>query len=207
MNVGQPYTAVSPTVAGEVLITLSRTSRPLTGREVAKLAQRGTQPSVQRALNHLVAEGLVVAQEAGRAILYTLNRDHVAYPAVEILAGLRSEFVERLRGAIGEWKIQPGHASVFGSAARGDGDVDSDIDLFVVRPAKVDEEDPTWRTQLDELTDSIKRWTGNRANVSEIGERDVARLRRERPPVVSGLEQDSIVLAGLPTKELLGGQR
>lgn len=207
VNVARPYAAVSPTVDGDVLVTLARTTRPLTGRQVAKLAPRGTQPSVQRALNHLVDHGLVDAQEAGRAVLYTLNRKHLAYPAVEMLAAIRGELIRRLRETVASWEIQPVHASIFGSVARGDGDTKSDIDLFFVRPGDVNEEDATWRSQLDELSASIRRWTGNRSSISEVAKREIARLRRDRPPVVSELEKDSIGLAGPTATELFRGRR
>jgi len=72
-------------------------------------------------LNRLADQGLVLQQEAGKAVLYTLNRDHLAAPAVSILADIRSELVRRLRATLADWTIQPVHASLFGWAARGDG--------------------------------------------------------------------------------------
>ena len=204
MDLTRPYSAVSPTIEGEVLTTLARTTRPLSGREVARLVRRGTQPSVQRALNHLVEHGVVDSQEAGgRAVLYTLNRDHLAYPAVEILARLRSDLSRRLRESIGSWAVKPVHVSVFGSAARGDGDTRSDIDVFLVRPGRVDEDDASWRSQVDALTSEITRWTGNPVSISEVAERQIEGLKRARPEIVAELERDSIVLAGPPATELL----
>ena len=73
-------------------------------------------------------------------------------------------------------ELAPVHASVFGSAARGDGDAASDIDVFVVRPATVAEDDATWRGQLDSLADDITRWTGNHAGISEVGPDDPGAL-------------------------------
>ena len=122
-----------------MLVALSRTTRPLTGSEIAKLVRRGTRPGVQRALHRLVAHGLVNSQEAGRAILYVLNRDHLAFPAVESLAEMRSEFLRRMREAIAGWDVQPVHVALFGSAARGDGDVEADIDVLIVRPAEIED--------------------------------------------------------------------
>ena len=208
MDVAQPYAAVIPTLEGDVLVALARTTRPLTGSEVAGLVRRGTRPGVQKALHRLVAQGLVDSQEAGRrAVLYTLNRDHLAYPAVEILASLRSELFNRLRETITGWEIQPAYAAVFGSAARGDGDTRSDIDLFVVRLAGVDENEPVWRRQLDEVAGMVRRWTGNRLAVSEIAKSEIARLKRERPAVIDELERDAVVLIGPATAELFGGRR
>ena len=108
------------------------------------------EPSVNASLRRLSEEGLVRAREAGRAYLYTLNREHLAAPAVELLADVRGGVERRLRDEIGTWQIAALDLSIFGSAARGDGDTASDIDVFVVRPRGVDVEDPCWREQLNQ---------------------------------------------------------
>lgn len=203
MNVAFPHSAVSPTLEGDVLIVLAGTTRPLTGREVARLAGRGTPPAVAAALTRLVHQGLVHREEIGGAFLHTLNRDHLAASAVLALAGLRTEFVERLRAALAEWEIEPVSAALFGSAARGDGDVDSDIDVFVVRPAQVDEEDQRWRTRLAQLADEVHVWTGNHASLIEVAERDLPGLLDARPPVLESLRTEAIPLAGTPPARLL----
>jgi predicted nucleotidyltransferase len=162
---------------------------------------------VNAALRRLAEEGVVRAEEAGRAYLYTLNREHVAVPALELLADVRAELERRLRAEIDEWEIAPEHVSVFGSAARGDGDTRSDIDIFAVRPAKVSEEDPGWREQLERFSDHVHAWTGNHAAISEVSASDVRRLRRERPPVLEELRRDAITLAGPTPGELLGAAK
>ena len=144
------------------------------------------------------------SEEAGNAYLYTFNREHLAAPALEQLAGIRSELERRLRTEIAEWEIAPTHASIFGSAARGDGDNSSDIDVFVVRPLGVPEDDPGWRAQLARLSEHVQAWTGNHVGLSEISATDVRRLRRERPPVVEELRADAINLAGATATDLLG---
>lgn len=187
---------MSPGLAGDVLAVLAGTTRPLTGREVARLARRGSPRGVLTALDRLVEQGLVARAEAGRAMLYTLNRDHVAAPAAVALAQLRSEVVERARREVAAWQIAAQHASVFGSFARGDGDVGSDIDLFVVRPAGVSADDADWREQLDRLAERVRAWTGNHASIAEVASDDLARLREDRPLIVDELSADAIALAG-----------
>ena len=49
MDLGRPYSSVSPTLEGDVLAVLARTSGPLTGRAVARLAARGSQSGINRA--------------------------------------------------------------------------------------------------------------------------------------------------------------
>src|SRR4051794_30709298 len=168
VDVAHPYAAIAPGVEGAVLVVLAGTTAPLTGRQIARLAARGTSPSVSAALDRLVERGLVHRQVAGRAYLHTLNRDHVAAPVVEALAGLRGELLRRLRDALADWDPAPVHVSMFGSGARADGDTSSDIDLLVIRPDGVDAEDDKWRGQLHALADSVYAWTGNHAGISEL---------------------------------------
>lgn len=130
------------------------------------------------ALRRLAKEGVARAEEAGNAYLYTLNREHLTAPALELLADVRVELERRLRAEIKTWEIPPRHASIFGSAARGDGDTRSDIDIFVVRPADVPEDDPGWREQLKPAFQPRPRldWQPRCA---------LGGLRRGRPPASS----------------------
>lgn len=145
-------------------------------------------------LDRLVTHGIVLREEAGRALLYTLNRDHIAAPAVEILADLRPELLRRLRAAFGGWRCKAPRASLFGSAARGDGDVDSDIDLFVVRPRGIDEEHGLWREQIDRLSRDVLAWTGNHAAIVEVPETELEHLSTSDSPVWQAINRDAVHL-------------
>ncbi len=201
MNVSKPFEAVSSTVDLDVLAILASSTLPRSGRELARRAGRSS-TGVQHALDRLVEHGLVVRLESGRAFLYTLNRDHLLAPVVEKMIEARPELIQRLRDEIGSWRTPPIHASLFGSAARGDGNTGSDIDLFLVRPAGV--EDDRWGEQVDELAESVRAWTGNNAGVVEVSEDDLARLQEDPPPVVEELRRDAIDLAGQPVRNLVG---
>lgn len=207
MDLSRPWALIRSPIDMEVMRVLRGTTRPLTGRDVARLVRAGSQPTVNASLRRLSDEGLVHVEEAGNAYLYTFNREHLAAPAVELLADVRAELERRLRDEIAGWRIAPVHLSVFGSAARGDGDTKSDIDIFVVRPRDVPDDDPGWHEQLDGLSDHVLAWTGNHVGLSEVSEADVRRLRRERPPVVVELSRDAIAIAGSEPDELLGGRR
>src|SRR4051794_11299674 len=196
MDLAAPHSVVSPTLDGDVLVVLAGTTRPLTGREVARLARRGTPPAIAAVLRRLVHQGLVLRQEVGNAFLHTLNRDHLAAPAVLVLAGLRSALFERVRATLEEWELQPVSAVLFGSAARGDGDADSDIDVLVVRPGEVDEEDHRWRAQLSGLAGAVHAWTGNHAGLIEVAEAELPGLLDDNRAVVASLRADAIPLVG-----------
>jgi predicted nucleotidyltransferase len=203
MDVERPYTAVCPTLDGEVLHVLARTTGVLTGREVAALTGRRSHSGVLDALHRLTEHGLVTRVELNRAYLFTLNREHLAVPAVEILMGMRAELLRQLRGAFDSWEIAPAHASMFGSAARGDGGTGSDIDLLVVRPGGVADDNATWRAQLADLKDQIRRWTGNHAQIVELADEEVIRLRNDERAIVAALRSDAVVLYGSEIATLL----
>jgi DNA-binding transcriptional ArsR family regulator len=204
MDLARPYAAIGPTLAPGVLVVLAGTSGPLTGRQIARLVGRASHSGVMAALERLVEQGLVDREEAGRAFLFTLNRDHLAAPAVELLADLREELLRRIRGAVERWVVKTPHLSLFGSAATGMGGTDSDIDLFLVRFRAIERQEPVWREQVDLLGWKIERWTGNPARIVEVEEREVAQLRQERPPVVEELLAHGTTLIGSDVATLLG---
>jgi predicted nucleotidyltransferase/DNA-binding transcriptional ArsR family regulator len=207
MDLSRPWAPIRSPIDMEVLRVLRRGTRPLTGREVARLVRAGSQPTANASLRRLSDEGVVRVEEAGNAYLYTLNREHLAAPAVELLADVWTELERRLRDEVAGWQVAPVHVSIFGSAARGDGDTASDIDIFVIRPRDVPDDDPEWRGQLDQLSDHVLAWTGNHVGLSEVSEADVRRLRRERPRVVAELSREAITIAGPEPAELLGVRR
>jgi hypothetical protein len=167
------------------------------------LADR-SQAAAQIVLSRLADQGLVFVEEAGRARLYTLNRDHIAAAPIAELANLRLDLFRRLRDEVFEfWRPQPLHVSVFGSAARGDGDSDSDIDIFLVRPDSIDEGDGKWRGQVEALAHNVFRWSGNHAGIAEVSEGDLERLRHDRPAIVASLRADAVDIAGKPLRALL----
>lgn len=207
MDMSSPYAVVLSPAEGPILALLAGTTKALSGREVARLSGVSVN-GAWKALRRLAEHGLVREEPAGgNTTLYTLNREHIAMEAITTLTRLRSILVDRLRDRVASWTPSPIHASLYGSAARGDGDTRSDIDLFVVRPMGIDEEDPQWRSQLDELARAAWSWTGNHASIAEMPESELTRLRRERPPVVEDVMRDGITLAGEPASALLGRPR
>jgi len=202
MDLSAPFRSLIPAVDSAVLSVLTESTKARTGREIARLADR-SQGATQLVLSRFVDHGLVLRSEAGRARLYSLNWEHLAAEPIADLANLRMLLFGRLREAFEYWQPPPVHVSVFGSAARGDGDLDSDIDLFLVRPVLVDEEDEPWRGQVEALADAVFRWTGNHAGIAQVGEWDVERLQRDQPAIAGSLWADAVDIAGIPLRELL----
>ncbi len=182
MDLSDPTRAVTPTLDGPVLAVLASAGRPLTVGEVASQAARGSEIGIRRSLARLVAQGLVRATVMGRNTVHQLNRDHLAAGVAEVLAGLRLELWARLRSELGGWQPAPLYAAVFGSAARGDGDEGSDIDLLLVHPPFPGEMPPRRQQEtlgsplLDAVLKATLDWRGVRAE-PEPWLRQVDRLR------------------------------
>src|SRR5438105_15708214 len=134
MNLSDPTRAVTPTLDGTVLAVLAAAGQPLTVGQVAQQAARGSEIGIRRSLARLVEQGIVRATLMGRNQVHELNRDHVAADAAVTLAGLRTELWRRFREELAGWRPRPLYAAVFGSAARGDGNEASDVDLLLVHP-------------------------------------------------------------------------
>lgn len=186
MDVSMPITTVVPSLDGPVLAALAATAGPMGLGAVHVRAGRGSKSGVRSVLLRMVEEGLVLEIPGG----YVLNRDHLAAPAVELLASLHRELTNRIRSAVGQWPIAPELVGMFGSAARRDGDANSDIDVLVVS------DDPDLEDRVDELAEQIRRWTGNRAQVIGRTPKEIARLRRAKEPILAEWTRDLLVIAG-----------
>jgi hypothetical protein len=194
VDVAHPIRAVAPTLDGPVLEVLARTSLPLTGREIHRLAGTGSPNGVRLALGRLAEQGLVHTEERAKAVFYAGNRDHVAWPAVELLAALRRTFLDRLRAGFRPWRPKPVHASLFGSAARGDGDAASDIDLLLIRPDEVSEDDSPWADHVDRIRQQVQAWAGNRCQVFQLDLPRLAEHLRAGDPLVGQWLRDAVTL-------------
>jgi predicted nucleotidyltransferase len=197
MDMSDPVSTVITTLDGPVLSVLARTSAPLTGRKIYQLASAGSEGGTRNALRRLTATGLVEATEVGHAVQYRLNRDHLAANAVLELTTLRQRLFDGISRVIQGWQIHPLHASVFGSAARGDGGLDSDIDLLIVHPFEAAvEPTPTWADQVSDLADQVYRWSGNHLQAYDLSSAGFLQHLQAGEPIVKDWRRDAITVAG-----------
>jgi predicted nucleotidyltransferase/DNA-binding transcriptional ArsR family regulator len=223
MDLSDPTRAIAATLDGAVLATLAASGRPLTVGQVASQAARGSEIGVRRSLARLVEQGIVRATVMGRNQVHELNREHVAAPIATLLAGLRGELWSRMRGALQAWDPQPVYASVFGSAARADGDAASDIDLLLVHPPFPGETAPVqtppsllgtltdaielhsqsrvgaeaviaWERQIDALRVAVESWTGNPLQVVDLSFFEWRRPSPHHRPLLADIRRDGIDL-------------
>jgi predicted nucleotidyltransferase len=204
MDLSNPSEAVLPSVRGAVLRVLARTDAPMSGREVAATSgQRVGYRRVSQVLGELVDSGFVLRESHPPAYLYRLNRDHVAAEPVLMLADLRGRLLCRITETVGSWEPAPEALWLFGSAARGEGTADSDIDLLVVRPSAIDGDDPTWRRQLDDLAERVSAWSGNDCQMLEYTSGELTTLVDADDQLIAELRREAIAIAGRPPLEIL----
>lgn len=186
MFFGEPFGGLVPGARGAVLAVLLRTGTPLTGRQIHGLVSDDFSLwSVQEALKSLTQLGLVETQTIGRAGVHTINEGHAAVGPLRALV----DPVAILTAAIG--KVTDANVQsvlLFGSIARGEATVSSDIDLAVIAS-------PDWAGRA-ELEDVVRTRLGNDCDVLVFTEPEFQRLARDGEPVVSDIVQDGIALVG-----------
>ena len=196
MDIRYPIRTVVSTLDGPVLEVLARTTRPLTGREVHRLARTGSSSGVRLVLARLAEQGIVYSEHRATAVFYAANRDHLAWTAIETLANLRRTLLQRLLTEFESWQLPPLHASLFGSTARADGDETSDIDILLIRPDGVAEDESPWADQVDRLRRLVMVWTGNRCQAFQLDRQRLAAHVHAQDPLIDSLLRDAITLAG-----------
>lgn len=207
MDLSDPMSSVVPSLDAAVLRVLNGTIAPLTGAEIHRLCRRGSYAGVQKVLSRLCDQGLARRSSAGRVGQYVGNRAHLAWPAVELLADISNSLLIKIASDVASWRISPLAAFLFGSAARGDGDPDSDIDIWLVRPAVDEGLGEEWNDQSFRLSATIRDWTGNSASILESSLEDVGSMNRQKVPFLDELGRDGIALTGTSLSELLRAAR
>ncbi len=202
MDLKSPISTVIPSLDGPVLQVLARADEGLSGRQIHKLAGQGSVAGVRLVLQRLAATGLVHVDDAGNSLLYRLNRQHLTAPAVEFLADLRAVLINRLSDELAAWRLAPIHASAYGALARADGDLESDVELLLIRPDDIDAADPLWNEQAGRLMQTVVDLTGNPAHLFELSRTELANHLATSTPILNDWLHPTLHLSGLPLTAL-----
>lgn len=196
VQLDRPFLLVTPTLDGDVLCKLASANAEFTPPQVHRLMGSHSVEGVRKALQRLAEQGIVLQRKAGMAVLYQLNREHLAAPSIIALAQIQVQLIERLRERFGEWSIRTPYAALFGSAANGSMTSKSDLDVFVVRPPRTDPDCETWRTQLDRLSRDCSHWTGNDCRILEYSTVEVNEAIASNDLVLRDVRSQGVRLAG-----------
>src|SRR5918992_3745872 len=186
MLFGEPFGGVIPGARGAVLAALLRTDAPLTGRQVhALVSDDYSLWTVQEALKALAQVGVVNTQTIGRAGIHTVNEDHVSVAPLRALLDPIAALTETVREAVGDDVTT---VILFGSIARGEAHIKSDIDLAVIAQTG-------WDGGAD-LEDAVRTRLGNHCDVLVFTPEDFTRLTGTDEPVVREILTEGIALIG-----------
>lgn len=139
---------LSSGVRVRALRVLADAHQPLSGREIARQAH-ASRAMTQRGLGELTQLGVVLMEETSAQHLYRLNENHHLVrdgllPLFRAERQRAEEIFEELRRILldeaGATEGRVLTAYLFGSAARGDDDPGSDLDVLVITPDARDAE-------------------------------------------------------------------
>jgi predicted nucleotidyltransferase len=186
MLFSEPFGGVIPGARGAVLAALLRTDTPLTGRQVhALVSDDYSLWTVQEALKALTHLGLVNTQTIGRAGVHTVNEHHVSVAPLRVLLDPITALTDTVREAAGH---DVKTVILFGSIARGEANIHSDVDLAVIATASWDD-----RTDLE---DAVRTRLGNNCDVLVFTSEDFTRLADTGEPVVREILTNGVALIG-----------
>lgn len=208
MDLSSPISSVIPTAHGAVLAVLARTDAPLSGRQVAAMTRgRFGQSRVNEVLGELAHAGVVLREVHPPSKVYRLNRHHVSADGITALADQWNVLVKRMRAELDSWQTRPRAAWIFGSAARGEGGRESDIDVLIVRGdppsirSEVDEEQ--WESQLQRFGERVQLWSGNPCEILELAVAEMQEAVDRDDRLVKDLRDHAIPLVGKDARSLL----
>lgn len=186
---------------GRILGTLARTTQELNLRTLAELSGVSLAHAA-RIVPRLVELGIVERRDVPPAVLVKLVPEHVAARAVLALTDLRHAFLDELRESARRLDPAPVNVMLFGSFARGDDDARSDIDVVIVRPSSIAEDDVNWSESLIGWDTHVRRISGNAVNRIEVAEGELPKLMTARRPLWKAIFREAILLQGRPLAEI-----
>ncbi|WP_283195997.1 helix-turn-helix domain-containing protein [Rhizobium sp. AN80A] len=185
-----------------VLRVLARHGGLLSAADISQRAAL-SKSSTRLGLLSLEESGVIVAEGAGYSRLYRLNAAH--YLADQI-RGLFAAEDRRFAAIVGAVKDSAGNKAplvkslwIYGSVARGEDRLGSDLDVAVVADAG------DLATVVETIRDDLEAHSGRlgfAASVVGLDMSDVERLTREGDPWWANAVEDAIVLAGRRPEEL-----
>ncbi|MGH9197034.1 MAG: nucleotidyltransferase domain-containing protein [Acidimicrobiia bacterium] len=200
MDYRQPVEALIPGAQGRILGVLARAGAPLNLRTIARLA--GISPGqASRVLPRLVDLGVVRRTEVPPSALFELPKGSFGAAMVRDLSNAHGALLQEMQKSASKFRPAPTSVVLFGSAATGEASADSDIDVLVVRPASVTDDDE-WTSAVMKWVAHIREFSGNPVNVLEEDEADIPRLLRSRRSLWESIRSGGLLLAGKALDEL-----
>jgi hypothetical protein len=189
--------AVIPGAQGRLLAVLAGTTSALNLRTLAGLAEVSP-AQASRLLPGLVELGLVERVDVPPAALFRLVDGNLGAQLVRQLADLRRAALGRLGQLVAEMEPSPACAVVFGSMATGEAEASSDIDVLLVRPGDVEEDDDSWHDAVEGFRTAARELTGNPVSVLEVSQEQLTARLDGGEPLWRDIADHGVVIHGPP---------
>lgn len=201
MDLSTPGSDLIGATRARVLLALHRATEPVSGRELARRAGDLPPSSALRELRALVQLGLVHSRPSTHATTFALNRDHVLWePVFEILAS-PAKVEERLGNLVSETLGRGTTCAIFGSVARGESSVESDIDILIVTDDSL--ESDAREDALDRVRDDLATFTGNDPQLIVVTQSQLLHMVQANDPLVGSWERDARTISGVDVSSLI----
>ena len=201
MDFVHPVEAVIPGVQGRVLAVLVDTTAELSLRTLARLAGVSA-AQASRVLPGLVELGLVERREVPPSSQFRLVRSNIAARAVIDLARSPNTVLKTIGSGAAALPIPPASVIVFGSFARGAAARESDVDVLVVRPDEIGEDDEAWSASIESWRNESTATTGNTVQILEVSVSEARARLRSNKPLWRDILREGVVIHGLAINEL-----
>ncbi|TQL70184.1 nucleotidyltransferase-like protein [Nocardioides albertanoniae] len=185
MNLGQPFGGVIPGARGAALAALLRTGEPMTGRQVHGVLEGHSLGSVQEALRAWERLGVIESRAVGRAYVYRVVESHAAIAPLRALLDPLSALTEIVNASVTD---DVESVILFGSVARGEATVESDIDLAVIAGG-------CWDQRAD-LQEAVTAALGNDCDVLVFTPDAFADALATGESVAADIVRDGVALVG-----------
>lgn len=200
MNTGELTDITMPRATAAVFRVLAGVDSSFSIRELARVAGISA-PRAVEIVNHASERGLILVELAGRSRMCRLNRDHLVADAVIELVTIRERALRAIEHEIASWRIAPLHASLFGSFARGDGNLHSDLDLLLIRP--MSEPEKEWEDQKYTSGVRLRDKIGNHVSWFDISITELKRAMRASEPIIAEWKKEGISLSGVQLSDVV----
>lgn len=179
-----------------VLRVLAAHGGPLSSSDISRRAKL-SRSSTRQGLISLEECGAIVTEGSGYSRLHRFNRDFCLAPQIEALFAAEAVRYEKILDAVrlsaGEQTLYVASLFIYGSVARGEDRIGSDLDIGLVAPKEILAEIvENVRENLREPATSL----GFTPSVVGLDLDDVRRLDQDNDPWWNSMLEDAIVLQG-----------
>lgn len=200
------YSQIIQSLCGEplyikIVAVLLKREDEVSGRGLTTLLSASTFKT-HYALKYLVGLGVLLQTTQGKACLYRLNKEHILFkkvfsPLIQFQENVFAEFGKYLVSFL---KPKPVSVIVYGSVARSEETLKSDLDLLLIT-----KEGGGQQAQLgkSEVYEKIARRYGNMMTLNEMSESTFVQRFTDKEPLVTRIVREGRVIFGKSIADML----